>query len=131
MTDMTFAASTGRFSFPLGVRLFLRADALAALAVALAAYQWFGYSWWLFAAVFLAPDLAIAGYLRGPRFGALAYNLAHTYAAPFVLGLAGFLAGSSLALALAIVWTAHIALDRVLGLGLKLPSNFRATHLSA
>lgn len=110
-------------------RGWLRLEGVAVLAVAAVLYGVLGGGWLLFAVLFLAPDLAMLGYLGGPRTGALAYNLAHTYAAPAVCaGLGGALA-APLPLALALIWAAHIGFDRALGYGLKLPTDFRDTHL--
>ena len=78
--------------------------------------------------LFLAPDLAMLGYLRSPRFGALIYNLGHTYAAPALLALAGLALGPP-AYGLAAIWAAHIGFDRLLGYGLKLGTGFEQTHL--
>jgi len=112
------------------VRLLLRAEGAVALLLSLAAYSALGYSWWLFALTLLAPDLAMLGYLRDPATGALVYNLAHTYLAPFTLVLIGYLGGFPVLLALAAVWAAHIGLDRLLAYGLKYPAAFKDTHLS-
>lgn len=98
-------------------------------AVALVLYTIFGDGWLLFAVLFLVPDLAMLGYLAGPRIGALAYNLAHTYAAPALVAGAGWLLAEPLLPTLALVWAAHIGFDRMLGYGLKLPTDFRDTHL--
>ena len=68
-------------------------------------------------------------YLIGPRAGAFVYNLAHTYALALPLALAGFFLGSALASTLALIWVAHIGLDRMLGYGLKYQSGFGDTHL--
>jgi hypothetical protein len=112
------------------VRLILRSEGGAAFVLALAAYQALGFSWWLFAATILLPDLGLIGYVRGPRAGALVYNLVHTYDAPFALALAGWLATAPLLLALAAIWAAHIGFDRLVGYGLKSPDDARLTHLS-
>ena len=112
------------------VRLLLRAEGAVALLLSLAAYSALGYSWWLFALTLLAPDLAMLGYLRDPATGALAYNLAHTYLAPFILALVGYVGGLPVLVALAAVWAAHIGLDRLLAFGLKYPTAFQNTHLS-
>ena len=37
--------------------------------------------------------------------------------------------GNRTALAVGLIWIAHIAFDRMLGLGLKYPEGFRFTHL--
>ncbi len=88
-----------------------------------------GGSWLMFALLLLAPDLSMLGYLAGPRFGAFSYNLAHTLIVPLALGAVAWLAGNPLGQQLALIWIAHIALDRALGYGLKLPASFRDTHL--
>ena len=112
------------------VRLLLRAEGAVALLLSLAAYSALGYSWWLFALTLRDPDLAMLGYLRDPATGALVYNLAHTYLAPFILALVGYVAGLPVLVALAAVWAAHIGLDRLLAFGLKYPTAFQNTHLS-
>lgn len=111
-------------------RLVLRGEGAVALTLAIAAYYALGYSWWLFAATLLVPDLAMVGYIQGPRIGAAVYNLAHTYIAPFLLAVVGYLSGAPLLLALAAIWAAHIGLDRILGYGLKYPTAFQHTHLT-
>ena len=108
--------------------LLLRVEALVLLAVAVGAYAWHDGSWWLFAILFLAPDLSFLGYLAGPRVGAATYNLAHAYVLPGVL-LAIATTGAALAVDLALIWGAHIAFDRALGYGLKYPEGFGTTHL--
>jgi hypothetical protein len=40
------------------------------------------------------------------------------------------LGGNSLALSLALIWLAHIGMDRMVGYGLKYPTAFKDTHLS-
>lgn len=111
--------------------LLLRLEGLATLAAAAAAYDLVGGSWLLFALLFLLPDLAMLGYLAGPRAGALAYNLAHTYSLPALVAGAGLATGNETAIAAALVWVAHIGFDRALGYGLKYPAGFMATHLGA
>ena len=75
------------------------------------------------------PDLAMLGYLAGPRTGAVAYDVVHTYVLPAVLAAAGVVADSDTALALALIWLTHIGVDRAVGYGLKYPSGFKDTHL--
>jgi len=86
---------------------------------------------WAFFAFLLAPDLSIAGYAAGPKVGAAIYNLAHTYAFPIALAAACLLTGDAgLPVQVALIWAAHIGIDRVLGLGLKYPTGFKHTHLN-
>ena len=110
-------------------RAILRLEGAAAFAASATLYAHAGFSWPLFALLILAPDLAMLGYVMGPRAGAAAYNVAHTYALALPLALFGFLAGRPLALAVALVWIAHIGFDRALGYGLKYPTRFGDTHL--
>jgi hypothetical protein len=112
-----------------GVRAVLRLEGATAFAAAIALYGHAGFSWLAFAILFLAPDLSMLAYLVGPRAGALAYNLVHTYALAVPPALAGFALGSTVASALALIWVAHIGFDRMLGYGLKYSSGFGDTHL--
>jgi hypothetical protein len=109
------------------VRVWLRVEGLLTLTCAAYLYGRSAGSWLLFAALFFAPDVSFAGYLAGPRAGAIAYNLAHSYAGPLALGAISLAAGISPAAAL--IWGAHIGFDRALGYGLKYPTAFANTHL--
>lgn len=77
----------------------------------------------------LAPDLSMFGCLAGPRIGAIAYNALHILIVPVLLLLVGYLSGHTVAIAVALIWIAHIAIDRALGYGLKLSTGFQDTHL--
>ncbi len=108
-------------------RAWLRLEGLAMLGLALVLYARGGHSWLLFAGLFLAPDLSFLGYLAGPRTGAWAYNLAHSYVGPALAAAAALLTGRPPVAAL--IWAAHIGFDRALGYGLKYPTAFGDTHL--
>jgi hypothetical protein len=110
-------------------RLLLGLEGAAVAVAALVLYADGDHSWWLFAALVLAPDLSMLGYLAGPRVGALTYDLVHTELWPVALGAAGVLAGSEPAVAVALVWLVHIGVDRAVGYGLKYASGFKDTHL--
>lgn len=107
----------------------LRLEGAALAAAAIAGYFAIDGSWLLFAVLILAPDLSMAGYAAGPRVGAAAYNACHVTVAPIALLMAGYVAAWPLAVTIGLVWLAHIGVDRALGYGLKLPSDFRDTHL--
>src|SRR5690242_16056262 len=80
--------------------------------------------------VLIAVDISIAGYLAGPKVGAIIYNLFHNIAGPLVLLGIGLLSTQIVFLgSWALVWLAHIGLDRALGLGLKYPDGFGHTTL--
>ncbi|MEO5576822.1 MAG: DUF4260 family protein [Gaiellaceae bacterium] len=110
-------------------RFLLHAEGLAVAAAAVTLYFHEGYAWWLLLVLALAPDLAMVGYAAGPRSGAVAYDLVHTYVLPVLLATAGFLADSDTAVQLALIWLTHIGVDRAVGYGLKYPSGFKDTHL--
>ena len=104
-------------------------EAGAILAASLTCYQHTHSGWILFAALILAPDISLAGYLAGVKSGAIVYNLVHTLTGPLVLlGYAVFTAHAGL-LPYGLIWTAYIGMDRLLGFGLKYPTNFKDTHL--
>lgn len=107
----------------------LRIEGATLLALSVLLYDLNGGSWLPFVLLFLVPDISMLGYLAGNRVGAISYNLFHTYAAPGLLAAFGLLAGSSLAVSLALVWFAHITFDRMVGFGLKYPTGFFDTHL--
>ena len=110
-------------------RRWLRLEGAAVLVVGAVAFGQLGGEFLWFLPALLVPDLAIAGYLGGPRIGAFVYNLVHGAA----FGLAAVGAGLALdvpMLALAgTVLVAHTGMDRAAGYGLKLVSGFRDTHL--
>lgn len=108
----------------------LRVEGAVVLAASLLLYGMRGGNWWLFALLLLAPDLSALGYLAGSQIGARCYNFVHTYLLPALLAGYGLLGGNSLAFLLALIWFAHIGMDRVLGFGLKYTTEFKDTHLS-
>jgi hypothetical protein len=110
--------------------MLLRVEGLAAAALSAALYARTGASWWLFAALWLIPDLSMLGYLIGPGIGARLYNAIHSYTTPATLALCGLLLHSPMLVPIALIWVNHIGIDRLLGFGLKYPSGFGFTHLS-
>jgi Domain of unknown function (DUF4260) len=114
-----------------GPRLILRLEGAALAVAAIILFPHTGCSWWLFAALILAPDLSMAGYLAGARIGAGVYNAVHTTLAPIALGLLAFELNRKTVLAIALIWLAHVGIDRALGYGLKYASAFGATHLGS
>jgi len=109
--------------------LLLRIEESILLLATLFAYQHLHYSWLLFAILFLTPDLFMLGYLANVHLGAAIYNLAHTFTLPLALLFLSYIQHWRLAQTIALIWTAHIAFDRLLGYGLKYPTYFKDTHL--
>jgi hypothetical protein len=110
-------------------KLLLKVEGLLVALVAILMYRELGASWWMFVLLFLIPDVSIIGYLAGTAAGAVTYNIVHTYTIPMILFTGGLLTERSGWMAIAMIWAAHIGIDRVLGLGLKYREGFKATHL--
>jgi|ERR1700679_192686 len=111
------------------VRALLRLEAFALFLGAIALYVHSGAGWKLFAILILVPDISMAFYIAGPRIGAVAYNAAHSTLGPIALAAASFFVPQPLLLPIALIWAAHVGIDRALGYGLKYPTAFRDTHL--
>lgn len=107
----------------------LRAEWLAIFVAGVVIYLEFGGHPLLLLPLLLAPDLSMVGYLAGSRVGALTYNAVHNLMVALALLAVGWFSPvAPLALAGAIL-LAHVGMDRSLGYGLKLPTDFRDTHL--
>lgn len=110
-------------------RTLLHAEGAALLGLSLYLYAWLGGNWLLFIALLFVPDIGMLGYARSTRLGALTYNLCHTEVVPAAVAFVGLGDANVALLSLALVWFAHIGLDRLLGFGLKYATAFRDTHL--
>lgn len=111
------------------VVVYLRLEGLAVAAISFALYARTGANWWLFAALWLVPDLSMLGYLSRPCRGARIYNAFHSYLLPAVLALSSWLLHAPAVLPFALIWINHIGVDRLLGYGLKYSDGFAYTHL--
>ena len=127
MSDTAASVPTGAVTG--GVKTLLRLEGLTLCAGMVVLYATWGGSWWIFAILFLAPDLSFVAYLIDPKTGAFVYNGAHSYMAPVALLTLGFAIGEPLILSIAMIWLAHIGIDRALGYGLKYEAGFGFTHL--
>jgi hypothetical protein len=112
-----------------GVKILLRLEGLTLFAGMTLLYAIWGGSWWIYFILFLAPDLSFLGYLADPKIGAIVYNAAHSYMMPVALMTMGFALAQPLVLSIAMIWMAHIGIDRALGYGLKYSAGFAFTHL--
>jgi hypothetical protein len=109
--------------------ILLRLEGAAVFVGAIFLYINQGASGLLFGLLLLAPDLSVLGYRINPRLGSLIYNVAHTFVLPVVLILLSFAASWTPGIYLALIWFAHIGMDRTLGFGLKYPTSFQDTHM--
>lgn len=109
--------------------LWLRLEGLAVFLASLLFFRWQLEPWKTFLVFFLAPDASMLGYLAGPATGARLYNVAHNYVVPLFLACWGLAIGREDVVPYALIWTAHIGFDRMLGFGLKYTEGFGWTHL--
>jgi Domain of unknown function (DUF4260) len=108
----------------------LRLEGLAVFGVSLAVYLDADFSVLAFVLLLLVPDLSIAAYALGRRTGAAAYNLAHLEVWPLVLLAVGIIGDEATLVQVALIWLAHIGIDRCFGLGFKYAdADFKDTHL--
>jgi Domain of unknown function (DUF4260) len=110
-------------------RVLLHVEGAAVLALVVFLYAKNDESWILFAVLLLAPDVGMLGYLANRRVGAIAYNVFHAYPVPALVAALGVQTDRPMVIALGLIWFAHIGLDRMLGYGLKYPTDFKDTHL--
>ncbi|QMV19587.1 DUF4260 family protein [Granulicella sp. 5B5] len=108
-------------------RKLLRLESLAVLVGAVTVYALSHDNWLVFAVLLLTPDLAMLGFMAGPRVGAFCYNTVHTYLGP--VALLGYSFVRPEVQPYALIWLAHVAMDRALGYGLKYGTSFSETHL--
>ena len=113
--------------------LLLRLEALLVLLIALICYAGLHGSWLLFVALLLVPDVSLLGYLveGNGRFAATFYNALHCYAVPLTVALIAWRSHSVLCERIAVIWVAHIALDRFIGFGLKYAQAANPTHMQS
>jgi hypothetical protein len=124
---MTNSEIQPKLSMP---RILLSLEGLALFIGSIVLYAYYGGAWWLFLLLLLSPDLAMLGYLLNTRIGAMSYNAIHTTVLPLSLAIASLLLGWTLGLQLALIWLAHIGMDRTVGYGLKYSTAFKETHLN-
>ncbi|MBC5992514.1 DUF4260 domain-containing protein [Pontibacter cellulosilyticus] len=107
----------------------LKLEEIARFILAYTLSLYLGYSWWLFFALLLAPDLSMTGYLFGTRAGAWLYNIFHHQGIAIVVGIAGLFLGETWLQLAGLILYGHSAMDRALGYGLKYNESFKHTHL--
>ena len=111
-------------------KILLHLEGLSVLLMSIYFYNYFQFSWVLFFVLLLAPDIAMIGYLINKKIGATIYNSIHTYSLSILIIISGLVLSSQLTLAIGLIISAHIGMDRMFGFGLKYPTNFKDTHLN-
>lgn len=87
------------------------------------------FAWWLYVALFLAPDMSMLGYIFGTRIGAYCYNIFHHKGIAISVYLIGVYASSHVVMFGGLLLFGHSAFDRILGYGLKFSDDFKHTHM--
>lgn len=109
--------------------IFQRAEGLAILISSVYFYFKQKGSAWMFILLLFLPDICMVGYVFGNKIGAIAYNIGHSLILPVIMLTLGIVWQNNLIVLLALVWLAHIGMDRALGYGLKTTKGFKHTHL--
>jgi hypothetical protein len=110
-------------------KLLLHLEGGAILAASCVIYQHMHGSWLWFAVLFLVPDISLFLFPLNKKIATAVYNCVHTYTTPILFSLVLWLLGQTSCLWMALIWTAHIGMDRLFGYGLKYETAFKDTHL--
>lgn len=111
-------------------KIFLHIEGFAVLSLSIYFYGYNQFSWVLFFILILSPDISMLGYLYNNKVGALLYNIFHTYILTIIVIFCGIFLTNPTVLAIGLIWSAHIGMDRMIGYGLKYPTAFKDTHLN-
>ncbi|UOQ49642.1 DUF4260 domain-containing protein [Gracilibacillus caseinilyticus] len=111
-------------------KIILHIEGFAILALSLYFYGYSQLSWVLFLILLLVPDISMLGYLYNNKVGAMLYNLFHTYSLSIGVVICGLILSNQTILAVGLIWSAHIGMDRMIGYGLKYPTEFKDNHFN-
>jgi hypothetical protein len=107
----------------------LKIEELAQLILGIVLFSQLQYPWWVFAALFLMPDIGMLGYFVNTKVGAVTYNIFHHKGIAVAILVLGILFLGDIYTLAGIILFSHSAFDRALGYGLKYPDSFKNTHL--
>jgi hypothetical protein len=111
-------------------KIILHVEGFAVLALSIYFYGYSQFSWVLFFILLFSPDISMLGYLFNNNIGAMLYNVFHTYIISIGVVICGLILTNETILAIGLIWSAHIGMDRMIGYGLKYPTEFKDTHLN-
>lgn len=123
----SFSITSSSLNMP---RILLHLEGLALLISVLVIYANQQFSWWAFVIFLLTPDLPLLLYPLDQRLGSIVYNLVHNIVFPLALAILSIFNGNDLGLQVALIWLAHIGMDRAFGYGFKYIGQFKETHFS-
>jgi hypothetical protein len=103
----------------MNIKTLIKLEELALAVLSFYLFFTLDYAWWWFPLLFFVPDVSLAGYLFGPKAGAVIYNVVHHKALSILLYLAGSLTQSPALQLAGVMMFGHSSLDRVLGFELQ------------
>ncbi len=107
----------------------LKLEELGQFLLSIFLFNQLDYTWWIFPACILLPDLSMLGYLVNPKIGAWLYNIFHHKLLVITIFILGFCLNIPLLSLAGVILFGHSAMDRIFGYGLKFNDNFKNTHL--
>lgn len=107
----------------------IKLEEFAQFALSIFLFSRLEFSWWIFPACILLPDISMLGYLINTKTGAFTYNFFHHKFIAIVILILGFWLDHSLVSLAGIILFGHSSMDRMFGYGLKFTDNFKHTHL--
>lgn len=107
----------------------LKLEELGQFLLSIMLFSRLEYSWWVFPACLLLPDLSMIGYLINPKIGAWMYNFFHHKLVAVLVLILGFWLNEPLITLAGVILFGHSAMDRIFGYGLKFNDHFQNTHL--
>lgn len=108
----------------------VKLEELALFLFSIYLFSTLSFTWWLYPALLLAPDLSMIGYSANTKVGAFVYNLIHHRAWAYLLIVLGASFTNELISLAGIILLGHSSLDRVCDYGFKYGDNFKRTHLT-
>ena len=102
------------------MKIILRIEeaAMAVIAIFLIARMNLGFSWWVYALLFLSPDISFIGFIFGERKGNAVYNLFHFKAIAVILWISGIIMNMDFLALVGLMMFAHASFDRLVGFNL-------------
>lgn len=107
----------------------LRLEEAMQFVLAIYLFNQLPFAGWIYAALFIAPDVSMLGYAFSTRVGAYAYNIFHHKGIAIMIYLLGMYTSADVVMFAGVLLFGHSAFDRIFGYGLKYTDNFKNTHL--
>lgn len=107
----------------------LKLEQVAIFLFSIILFNQTSFTWWLFPALILLPDISMIGYVWGTKFGAFLYNFFHHLGVAILFLTIGWWWHQPLIELTGIILLGHLSMDRIFGYGLKYSDSFQSTHL--